>query len=231
MDETPREVDSPTPENRLTPEDLMKMQTLTATMGAFALTAALTSCGTADEDQDPGASAPDTAQSTEEVSDQHNEADVDYISGMVMHHAQAVEMSEILLEKDDIETEVSTLAEDIREAQGPEIEQMESWLESWGEDGEGVDHSDMEGMDGTDDMGDMEGMMSQDELDELEDASGTEASRLFLEQMTAHHEGAVSSAQDHLNNGENPEALELSETIISDQEAEIDQMETMLQDL
>ncbi|GAA1112689.1 DUF305 domain-containing protein [Nesterenkonia jeotgali] len=231
MGETPREVDSPEPENRLTPEDLMTTKTFTATLGAFALAAALTGCGTSDEE--PSESAPDTTQSTEEVSEQHNEADVEYISGMVMHHAQAVEMSEIVLEKDDIETEVSTLAEDIREAQGPEIEQMESWLEAWGE--EGTSEGDMEGMDHGDGdmegMSDMEGMMSEDDLSELESATGTEASRLFLEQMIAHHEGAVSSAEDHLENGENPEALELSETIISDQQAEIDEMETMLEEL
>lgn len=209
----------------------MTTKTFTATLGAFALAAALTGCGTSDEE--PSESAPDTTQSTEEVSEQHNEADVEYISGMVMHHAQAVEMSEIVLEKDDIETEVSTLAEDIREAQGPEIEQMESWLEAWGE--EGTSEGDMEGMDHGDGdmegMSDMEGMMSEDDLSELENATGTEASRLFLEQMIAHHEGAVSSAEDHLDNGENPEALELSERIISDQQAEIDEMETMLEEL
>lgn len=215
----------------------MTSKTFTATLGAFALTAALTGCATSDEE--PSESAPDTAQSTEEVSDQHNEADVEYISGMVMHHAQAVEMSDILLEKDDIETEVSTLAEDIREAQGPEIEQMQSWLDAWGEEGprdggmEGMDHGDgdMEDMDSMEGMSDMEGMMSENDLSELEDATGTEASRLFLQQMIAHHEGAVSSAEDHLDNGENPEALELSERIISDQQAEIDEMETMLEEL
>lgn len=215
----------------------MTTKTLTSALGAFALAAALTGCGAADEE--PSEAAPDTTQSTEEVSDQHNEADVEYISGMVMHHSQAVEMSEIVLEKDDIDTEVSTLAEDIREAQGPEIEQMESWLEAWGEEGasggdmEGMDHGDgdMEDMGSMEGMSDMEGMMSEDDLSELESATGTEASRLFLEQMIAHHEGAVSSAEDHLENGENPEALELSESIISDQQAEIDEMETMLEDL
>lgn len=209
----------------------MTTKTFTATLGAFALAAALTGCATSDEE--PSESAPDTAQSTEEVSEQHNQADVDYISGMVMHHSQAVAMSDIMLEKDDIEQEVTTLAEDIREAQGPEIEKMESWLEAWGE--EGTSDDDMEGMDhGEGDMegmSDMEGMMSEDDLSELEDATGTEASRLFLEQMIAHHEGAVSSAEDHLDNGENPDALELSESIISDQQAEIEEMETMLEDL
>ncbi|MGJ9374431.1 DUF305 domain-containing protein [Nesterenkonia sp. CF4.4] len=227
----------------------MTTKTLTASIGAFALAAALAGCGSSEE---PSESAPETTQSAEEVSAQYNESDVDYVSGMAMHHQQAVEMSDILLEKDDIEPEVTTLAEDIREAQGPEIEQMQSWLDAWGEEGtsdgdmEGMDHGDgdMEGMEGMDhgdgdmedmdsmeSMSDMEGMMSEDDLSQLENATGTEASRLFLQQMIAHHEGAVSSAEDHLDNGENPEALELSETIISDQQAEIDEMETMLEEL
>lgn len=208
----------------------MTTKTLTASIGAFALAATLAGCGSSEE---PSESAPETTQSAEEVSAQYNEADVDYVSGMAMHHQQAVEMSDILLEKDDVDQEVTTLAEDIREAQGPEIEQMQAWLDAWGE--EGASGGDMEGMDHGDgdmeDMGSMEGMMSEDDLSELENATGTEASRLFLEQMIAHHEGAVSSAEDHLENGENPEALELSETIISDQQAEIDEMETMLEDL
>ncbi|WP_218221647.1 DUF305 domain-containing protein [Nesterenkonia sp. Act20] len=211
----------------------MTTKTLTASIGAFALAATLAGCGSAEE---PSESALETTQSTEEVSAQYNEADVDYVSGMAMHHQQAVEMSDILLEKDDVDPEVTTLAEDIREAQGPEIEQMQAWLDAWDEedtsddDMEGMDHGE-EGMDSMEGMSDMEGMMSDDELSELENATGTEASRLFLEQMIAHHEGAVSSAKDHLDNGENPEALELSESIISDQQAEIDEMETMLEEL
>jgi len=215
----------------------MTTKTLTTSIGAFALAATLAGCGTSDEE--PSESAPETTQSTEEVSAQYNEADVDYVSGMAMHHQQAVEMSDILLEKDDVDQEVTTLAEDIREAQGPEIEQMQAWLDAWGETGtndedmEGMDHGDgdMEGMDSMEGMSDMEGMMSQGDLSTLENATGAEAAQLFLEQMIAHHEGAVSSAEDHLENGENPEALELSETIISDQQAEIDEMETMLEEL
>ena len=47
--------------------------------------------------------------------------------------------------------------------------------------------------------------------------------------MIVHHEGAVSTAKDHLANGENPQALELSEEIISVQQAEIEEMEDLLE--
>ena len=202
----------------------MTTKTFTATLGAFALAAALTGCATSDEE--PSESAPDTAQSTEEVSEQHNEADVEYISGMVMHHSQAVEMSDILLEKDDIEQDVTTLAEDIREAQGPEIEQMEAWLDAWGE--EGASEGDMEGMDhgdgGMEGMSDMEGMMSEDDLSELEDATGTEASRLFLEKMIAHHEGAVAMARVPLGESRDPDIRRMAQAVIDTQTREIAEM-------
>ncbi len=74
-------------------------------------------------------------------------------------------------------------------------------------------------------------MMSEQDLEDLADAEGPEASRLFLEQMIVHHEGAVTSAQEHLEAGENPEALALSEDVIDDQSAEIEEMEQMLTDL
>ncbi|MBE1515802.1 DUF305 domain-containing protein [Nesterenkonia halotolerans] len=206
----------------------MNTKSLSASIGAFAVAAALASCGSSEEPASE--SAAETTQSAEAVSEEYNEADVGYVSGMAMHHQQAVEMSEILLEKDGIDPEVSTLAEDIRAAQGPEMEQMDAWLEAWGET-EHADHEDMEGMDSMEGMSGMDGMMSEDELSQLQDSTGTEASRLFLEQMIAHHEGAVSSAQDHLDTGQNPEALELSDTIIADQQAEIEEMETLLEDL
>lgn len=203
----------------------MNSKISTAAIGAFAFTLALAGCGNSEEPD--GAEAPED-QAAKEVSADYNDADVEYLSGMIPHHQQAYEMSGMLLDKDDIEADVTALAEDIREAQGPEIEQMESWLDAWGETGNGADDEDMDHGDMDDeDMG-HEGMMSDEDLAELEESRGTEASRMFLEQMIVHHEGAVSSAEQHLQDGENPEALELSEDIIADQQAEIDQMEDIL---
>ncbi|MGJ9373245.1 DUF305 domain-containing protein [Nesterenkonia sp. CF4.4] len=224
----------------------MRTRTSAAFIGAFALTAALTGCGPTEDPADDTPS--DQEQAAEETSSDYNDADVDYISGMIPHHQQAVQMSEMMLEKDDVEPEVQTLAEDIRDAQGPEIEQMESWLDAWGASDEASDHGDMEDMD-HEDMGDgedmggemdgdamggemgHEGMMSEDDLEQLDESTGTAASSLFLEQMIVHHEGAVASAEQHLQDGESPEALELSESIIESQQAEIEQMEELLTDL
>ncbi|WP_308813087.1 DUF305 domain-containing protein [Arthrobacter sp. PAMC25284] len=74
----------------------------------------------------------------------------------------------------------------------------------------------------------MTGMMSQSDLDKLKAAQGTDASRLFLTQMIAHHQGAVMMAKTEESDGQNADALALSKEIITSQEAEIQEMQTLL---
>lgn len=162
----------------------------TLSITAIAFTLALTGCDTSGESKSDTTS--ETGQTTQELSEEYNDADVEYLSGMIPHHRQAYEMSEMMLSKDGIDPRVTALAEDIREAQGREIEQMESWLDAWGEsdhvgEHEDMDHDEMD--DGEiEDMG-HEGMMSEEELADLEESTEVEASRMFLEQMIVHHEG------------------------------------------
>lgn len=154
---------------------------------------------------------------------EHNDADVTFAQEMIPHHAQAVAMSDLLLEKDEVDPEVVGLAEQIKQAQAPEIKTMSGWLEDWDEDVPPTDMGDM-------DMGDMDmnGMMSAEEMSELEDAASPDAGRLFLEGMTAHHEGAVEMGQQEVEEGSAPEAVDLAKTIIETQQDEIDQMEELL---
>ena len=77
----------------------------------------------------------------------------------------------------------------------------------------------------------MGGMMSEEGMGMLNDAQGTDAARLYLEQMTVHHEGAVEMARDQVEQGQNPQAVELARQVVEDQEAEITEMEQMLQEL
>ncbi|MFC7402427.1 DUF305 domain-containing protein [Citricoccus sp. GCM10030269] len=215
--------------------------TLAALTLAFAL--ALTACGTGAEDNGAGSeSAPATSSaattsaasdaatpsatatgSAEEISAEHNDADVIFAQMMLPHHDQAVQMSEMLLAKDDIPADVADFAQQVIDAQGPEIEHMNSMLTAWDAEPMG----DMEGMD----HGRMSGMMSEEDMAALEEAQGTEAARLYLEQMTAHHEGAVDMARDEVENGQNPQAVALAEQVIDAQEAEITEMQQILQGL
>ncbi len=160
------------------------------------------------------------------VGSEHNDADVTFAQEMIPHHAQAVQMSEMLLDKSDVDPEVVDLAEQIKDAQAPEIGTMSGWLEDWDEDVPPTDMGDMGDMK----MGnmDMNGMMSADDVAALEDAAPDDAARLFLEGMTVHHEGAIEMAEQEVDEGSAPEAIDLAETIIDAQQGEIDQMEELL---
>ncbi|WP_104116799.1 DUF305 domain-containing protein [Arthrobacter sp. B1805] len=190
-------------------------------------------------DTSPSADASATT-SSDAVSEEHNDADVMFAQMMIPHHEQAVEMSEMMLAKNGISPEIKDLATKIKHAQGPEIEMMSGWLEAWGEPREPEDGAD-DGSGGHD-MGDMEshsesgagsmasmpGMMSRDQMSALGSTEGTEAARMFLESMTAHHEGAIEMAQIEITDGENPEAVELAGIIVDTQQIEIDEMKELL---
>ena len=132
---------------------------------------------------------------------------------------QAVEMSDMILAKSDVDQRVLDLAQQIKDAQQPEIETMQGWLAEWG-----VSSDDM-------DMGEMEhggGMMSDEDMAALESASGAEAAPLFLEQMIAHHQGAIEMAETELANGKNADALALAQAVVDTQSAEIETMQDLL---
>ncbi|WP_241979668.1 DUF305 domain-containing protein [Cryobacterium suzukii] len=150
-----------------------------------------------------------------------NSADVTFAQMMIPHHEQAVQMSDDLLAKDGLDQSVIDLATEIKAAQEPEITQLKDWLTAWGED----DNS-MSGMGGSSD-----GMMSEDDMMTLQDADGAEASTLFLEQMTAHHKGAVAMAQLEIDEGENADAQAMAANIVKTQTAEIAVMAELLASL
>jgi uncharacterized protein (DUF305 family) len=150
----------------------------------------------------------------------YNAADEMFVTGMIPHHEQALEMAEILLDKRGVDDRVVALAERIQAAQQPEIDLMSSWLTEWGVDS---DMGDMPGMDHGDG-----GMMSDDDMAALEDASGADASSLFLVQMIDHHLGAIEMAEQELDNGRNADVLDLAQRIIDAQSAEIAEMQDLL---
>lgn len=197
-----------------------------------ALALALTGCG-AGPDATAGAPGPSSASvppssSAAAVSAEHDDDDVLFAQMMIPHHEQAVAMSEMLLAKEGVDPQVRERAQRVAEAQEPEIARMSSMLRAWGEpagDGHaggahagGADH-------GT------EGMMSGEDMDRLMSAEGGDAAALFLEQMIEHHRGAVEMARQQIENGTNPEAVELAQAVVEDQEAEIREMESMQAEL
>lgn len=169
----------------------------------------------------PTSSAPSAASTP--AAGPHNDADVMFASMMISHHQQAIEMSDMILAKEGVSSEVAGLAQQIKDAQAPEISQMSGWLAGWDA------NPSPSGMSGMDHGGD--GMMSQADLDALRQAAGTDAVRLFLTGMVAHHQGAITMAQGEVANGENPDAKKLAEGIITSQQAEIEEMNGLLANL
>jgi len=194
----------------------------------------LAACGEDSGDDPAVASAPagqDEADGSEDV--EPNEADVEFTQSMIVHHEQAIEMAALAEDRAEAE-EVRSLATRIGEAQQPEIDRMRSWLDAWGEEApDSGSDMDMEGMEGMDMGGEGEsmGMMSGEDMEALEGASGAEFDEMFLEMMIEHHRGAIAMAQEVLTDGSHPDVLELAEDVVSDQEAEVEEMEQLLADL
>ncbi len=227
----------------------MKRQLSLAGLG-LALILALAGCGgPPDAGGEGGSSASAPAPSEPGAGSAPNEADRNFASMMIPHHEQAVAMSETMLAKDGIHPDVTDLAVRIRQAQGPEIETMSGWLGDWDAAGEadgghdaGHDpehdpkhdsgHGDpSEGESRSASGGSGTGMMSGDQMEDLAAAGGDEASRLFLDSMIEHHEGAVEMAEQELDAGSHPGAKELAASIVQAQESEIKEMEALLADL
>ncbi|WP_183093938.1 DUF305 domain-containing protein [Nocardioides stalactiti] len=167
--------------------------------------------------------------STVPESEDFNQTDVDFATDMIQHHAQALSMVD-LTEGRDLSPELTTLAEQIRMAQGPEIETMVDWLRDWDQPipETSRDHVNAHG-DGEMEMGsDMPGMMSADQMADLEAASGLEFEQLFLTMMIEHHEGAIEMAETEQEDGEHPDAVALAEVIEEAQTAEIATMKELL---
>ena len=123
---------------------------------ATALAAALTlgACGGDDmtgmsgmDSSSSSSSSPATSEpSTSEASADFNDADVTFAQMMIVHHAQANMMNDVLLAKDGVDERVSALAESIKAEQTPEIEQMTTWLEQWGAEVPATDEAAMDMM-------------------------------------------------------------------------------------
>jgi uncharacterized protein (DUF305 family) len=140
----------------------------------------------------------------------YSSQDIMFAEMMIPHHQQAIEMSDLALQNSE-DSEVRAMAQQIKDAQAPEIEEMKSWGAS----------SDAH-------MGHMlDGMLSGEEMDALRSARGAEFDRLFLEGMIKHHEGAIDMAEMVVDS-KNPDVSALAKAIIEAQRTEISTMKELL---
>jgi len=187
-------------------------------------------CGSSEDDDSASAPATTTVAATSvpaESQATHNDTDVEFLQEMYPHHAQAIGMAEMVDGRTD-NAELVALAAQIEAAQAPEMNQMVVLLEQFGEpapmgpDAMGEHMDDHMGGNGDD------GMLSPDQMHALMSAEGAEFDRLWLEGMIAHHEGAIEMSNTVIAEGSNPDVRAMAESIFETQQAEIDQMQTML---
>ncbi len=161
--------------------------------------------------------------------------DVEFMLGMIMHHAQAVEMV-ALMDSRTQNKELRLLGARISHSQSEEIGLMERWLAARGQPTtmkmSGMDMSDMEmpGMDMSKPML-MPGMLTAKQMEALRNAKGAEFDRLFLTGMIQHHGGALTMVKDLYQSpgaGQDAELFSFTTDIDSGQRAEIRIMQNML---
>jgi uncharacterized protein (DUF305 family) len=143
------------------------------------------------------------------VQQQHNQADVVFLQNMIPHHSHAITMSQTARNQ-ATSPQVKDLAARIETEQSPQNQQMSELLTTWGVPApattSGMGHAQMPGM-----------------------TSSAGFDRLFLQMMIVHHQGAVTMSQTELTQGNNTATRNLAQQIISAQQAQISEMQTLLQ--
>lgn len=193
---------------------------------ALAATTLLAACGNSSSQAPADQATSSVAQSSGDVQ-AGSEADITFAQLMIPHHEQAVQMADMALSQATT-AEVKQLAQQIKDAQDPEIQQMRGWLQAWGAPEqmagmEGMDHGDM-------DMGGQsaDGMMTDEDMTALMDSQGADFDRMWLEMMIQHHEGAIQMAETVKAESQNTDVTSLADAIISAQQAEIATMQQLL---
>lgn len=159
---------------------------------------------------------------------------VEFMRGMIMHHAQAVEMT-ALIESQTENKDLRLLGARISKSQSDEIKFMERWLEVRGEPVSPpkpeMPGMDMPGHDMSSHHMIMPGMLTPKQMDALRKAKGAEFDRLFLTGMIQHHNGALMMVKDLFDTagaGQDAELFNFATDVDSGQRAEMRIMQTML---
>jgi uncharacterized protein (DUF305 family) len=179
----------------------------------------------------PGAPGQDTktnntAQATDLSKVGATAADIKFMQGMIGHHAQAVEMVD-LLNKNTTNPAMKMLGLRIKVSQDDEMNMMRTWLKDHGAEIPGPHHHHTK-------EGFMPGMLTQEEMDQLAAAKGVEFDRLFLRGMIKHHGGAIQMVQELFASpgaGQEGGIFAFASDVDADQRMEIDRMGMMLKEL
>jgi uncharacterized protein (DUF305 family) len=197
-------------------------------IAALAMVAALSACGSPSHEHDGHPAA--ASQSAERDAD-HNAADIAFAQAMIPHHRQAVEMAAMVPSR-TTNPDVRMMATHISWDQQAEILTMTGLLAHWGVPAaaDHDEHSGTSGMPGMPGMagGVMPGMVDGATMAQIKSLSGPAFDELWITSMIEHHQGAVTMAHTEIADGKSPDAKKLAEMIISAQQREIAQMNTLV---
>ena len=154
----------------------------------------------------------------------YTKADVEFMQGMIAHHAQAIVMSR-MAESHGANPQVMKLSNKIDQSQVPEIRIMQSWLtrnKQYAPDTSSWHHMMMSGM------------LTAAQLNELEAARGVDFDRAYLRLMIQHHAGALKMVDDLFNSslaGQEVDVNVFANDVVTAQTVEIGIMQRLLTQL
>jgi uncharacterized protein (DUF305 family) len=147
----------------------------------------------------------------------YHPSDVLFVRRMIPHHRQAVEMAALAPSRAG-DPRLRAIADRILVAQGPEIAVLQAWLGQRGLDERASEH----------DHGTERGMASPAAIRALTDATGAAFDRMFVDLMSAHHQGAIDMCREVLTTGVDERIQELATNIAAEQQVEIARMRAVL---
>jgi uncharacterized protein (DUF305 family) len=193
------------------------MRRWVSTIGVLGLAALVTMTACSKSSNQSSSSTSAAGSTSAPSATAHNQADVTFAQKGIPHHQQAIPMSDSILGKQGIDPRVVALATQFKADQGPEIQQMQSWLGQWGQPTASMDP----GMA-------MPGMLPDSDITALQSAQGVDATKRFLTQMIECHEGTIAMAEDEIKDGQYPPAVALAHSISSREQQENTTMQGIL---
>ncbi|MEQ1764789.1 MAG: DUF305 domain-containing protein [Pyrinomonadaceae bacterium] len=164
--------------------------------------------------------------------------DVEFMQGMIMHHAQAVVMTDMIEERTE-NRDLRLIGERISKSQTDEMAFMVRWLQARGQSTEmkmtgGGDQHNSHAHGGNQAAApshQMPGMLTPKQMEALKAAKGSDFELLFLKGMIQHHEGAlvmVKDLHDSPGTAQDAELFNFASDVDSGQRAEIKSMQNLL---
>ncbi len=189
-----------------------RLARVVAVLAALAVTAMLSACSGSSTGHGPAPSASKQPAT-------HNLADVVFVTGMIPHHQQGVDLA-LPVPSHTGNPDLIKLASGIAAAQEQEIQTLKGYLTQWSAQPD----ADVRG---PADMA-MTGMVDDATMTRLASLQGADYDKLWLQSMIGHHQGAIDMANTEIRNGVNTDAIALAKKMVSTQQGEIDQMKKML---